>query len=67
MSSIYIIYTKHFAKYFAISSIIFDLYAKYNKIVLYYIYNNLNIKNCIAILICKQKLKKKFIKTILKN
>ena len=53
MSSIYIIYTKHFAKYFAISSIIFDLYAKYNKIVLYYIYNSFNIKDCITILIYK--------------
>ncbi len=30
---------------------IFDLYTKYNKIALRYIYNNLNIKDCITILI----------------
>ncbi len=56
-----------FRNYFAISSIIFDLRIKYSKTALRYIYNNLNIKDCIAILICKQKFKKFFIKTVLKN
>ncbi len=63
----YIVCTKYFTKYFVIFSIIFDLHAKYSKIALRYIYNNFNIKNCIVILICKQKFKKFSIKTILKN
>jgi len=57
----------NFAKYFVISSIVFDLRVKYNKTALRYIYNNLNIEDCIAILIRKQKFEKFFIKTILKD
>ncbi len=48
-------------------SIIFDLYTKYNKIALRYIYNNLNIKNRIITLIYKQKFKKKIVKIVLKD
>jgi hypothetical protein len=43
----------YFIKRFAISFIIFNLYIKYNNIVLHYIYNSLNIKDCIVALICK--------------
>ncbi len=39
----------------------------YSNVILYYIYNGLNIKDCIAILIYKQKLKEFSIKTTLKN
>jgi len=56
----------YFIEHFAIFSTILDLYIKYNNVVLYYIYNSLNIKDCIAILICKQKLEKSFIKILLK-
>ncbi len=57
----------YFIEHFAIFSTMFDLYIKYNNVVLYYIYNSLNIKDCIAILIYKQKLKEFSIKTILKK
>ncbi len=52
---------------FVISFIIFNLRIKYSNIVLHYIYNSFNIKNCIAILICKQKLKKFSIKIVLED
>ncbi len=48
---------KYFANRFAISSILFNLYIESSKTILYYIYNNLYIKDYIAILICKQNLK----------
>ena len=57
----------YFIKYFAIFFIIFNLYIMYSNVILYYIYNGLNIKDCIAILIYKQKLKEFSIKTTLKN
>ena len=67
--SIYIVLALiiYLIKRFAIFFAIFSLYIKYSEIALRYIYNNLNIKNCIAILIRKQKLKKFFVETILKN
>jgi len=67
--SIYIVLKliSYFIERFVISSIIFNLYTKYNNVVLYYIYNSLNIKDCIVALIRKQKLKKFSIKIVLKD
>jgi hypothetical protein len=57
----------YFIECFAIFSTISNLYIMYNNITLQYIYNILNIKDCIAALICKQKLKEFSIKIILKS
>ncbi len=56
----------YFVKYFAIFLTIFNLYIKYSNVILYYIYNNFNVKDCIALLIYKYKLKEFFIKKIKK-
>ena len=69
---LYLVYTLFILKFlsierFAIFFIIFYLHFKYSNVALHYIYNNFNIKNCITILICKQKLKKFLIKITLKE